>query len=123
MIALAEICRDVIEEASRQHGDLAIELNDWDEAFGDWDREQVARIVRLLLSNAVAHGGAEEPLLISVIDGGENALLAIACRGPAVDAQGLQVVKEIVYACRGWIELTGANDDTVFHVSLPKFAS
>jgi signal transduction histidine kinase len=103
MIALAEICRDVIAEASRQHEGLAIELNDWDEAFGDWDREQVAQIVRLLLSNAVVHGGANEPVLVSVIDGGNNALLAVASSGAAVNALAPQPV--------------------VVQVSLPKFAS
>jgi len=99
MIALAEICRDVIEETSRQHEGVAIELNDWDEAYGDWDREQVAQIVRLLLLNALAHGGANEPMLVSVIDGGDDAWLAIA----SSDASGPQPV--------------------VVHVSLPKFAS
>jgi signal transduction histidine kinase len=103
MIALAEICRDVIEEALRQHEGVAIELNDWDEAFGNWDREQVAQIVRLLLSNALVHGGANEPVLVSVIDSGDNALLAIASSGAATDTSGPTPV--------------------VVHVSLPKFAS
>jgi signal transduction histidine kinase len=138
-IPLAGICRDAIVEASLEHPGSPIELECWDEAPGDWDRGSLLQVLRNLLSNALSHGAAGEPIVVSVIDCREEAVLVVGNHGPPIpdpvreqvfdparrgawssDHLGLYIVKEIVRAHGGRIELTSTDQTTVFHLWLPK---
>jgi sigma-B regulation protein RsbU (phosphoserine phosphatase) len=138
-VPLAGICREAVEEAALAHPGHLIEFESWDDAHGEWDRDRLLQVVRNLLSNALSHGAAGEPVVVSVIDCNEDALLAVANRGQPIpvpfrehlfeptgrgewpgDHLGLHIVKEIVRAHGGRIELTSDDSATVFHVWLPK---
>jgi sigma-B regulation protein RsbU (phosphoserine phosphatase) len=138
-VPLAEICQEAIDEASVAHPGHPIEFECWDDAPGQWDRDRLVQVVRNLLSNALTHGAAGEPVIVSVIDRGEEALLAVANRGQPIpelfrehlldptrrgpwsrDHLGLAIVKEIVRAHGGRIELTSDEIATIFHIWLPK---
>jgi signal transduction histidine kinase len=138
-VPLAGICREVIEELSLAHPGHPIEFEDWDDALGEWNRDSLLEMVRNLLSNAISHGAPGEPVVVSVIECGEDALLAVAYRGQAIpdpfrdhvfdptrrgawssDRLGLYLVKEIVRAHGGRIDLTSDDSATLFHVWLPK---
>jgi sigma-B regulation protein RsbU (phosphoserine phosphatase) len=114
---------------------IPIELECWDEAPGEWDRDRLLQLTRNLLSNALGHGAADEPVVVSVIDCREDALLSVFNRGQPIpdplrqhlfdpawsgDRLGLYIVEEIVRAHGGRIELTSDDSATVFHVWLPK---
>ncbi len=138
-VPLAGICREAIDEASLAHPGHPIEFEDWDDAPGEWDRDGLLELVRNLLSNALSHGAPGEPVIVSVIECSEEALLAVAYRGQPIrdpfrdhlfdptrrgawssDRLGLYVVKEIVRAHGGRIDLTSDDSATLFHVWLPK---
>jgi signal transduction histidine kinase len=138
-VPLAGICREAIEEASLAYPDHPIEFECWDDAPGEWDRDRLLQVVQNLLSNALSHGAAGEPVIVSVIDCSEDALLSVANRGQPIadpfreqlfdptrrgawssDHLGLHIVKEIVGAHGGRIDLTSDDSATVFHVWLPK---
>lgn len=120
-VPLAGMCREAIDEAELAHPDHPIEFEPWDEAQGDWDHDRLLGVIRKLISNALSNGAAGEPVLVSVIDCDEEVLLAVANRGTwSSDHFGVDVVKEIVLAQGGRIELTSDESATLFHVWLPK---
>lgn len=138
-VPLAWICKKAIDEASLAHPGHPIEFEPWDDAPGDWDRDLLLDLVRTLLSNALRHGAAGESVIVSVLEFGGQAVLAIGNRGPPIpdwpreypfdstrrgawtsDRLGLEIAKEIVRAHGGRIELTSDESATVFHVWLPK---
>jgi len=138
-VSLAAICREAVEEATLAYPGHPIEFERYDDAPGEWDRDRLLQVVRNLLSNALRHGAAGEPVIISVIDLRDEAVLAVANRGRAIPDRfreqlidptsrrawssghlGLNIVKEIVRAHGGRVELTSDDNATVFHVWLPK---
>ncbi len=138
-VPLAGICREAIDEASLAYPGHSIELESWDDAPGEWDHDRLLQVAQNLLSNALSHGAAGEPVIVSVIDCSEQALLAVTNRGEPIpdpvrehlfdparrgtwssDHLGLYIVKEIVRAHGGRIELISDDSATVFHVWLPK---
>ena len=83
-VPLAWICQKVIDEASLAHPGHSIEFEPWDDAPGDWDRDLLLDLVRTLLSNALGHSAAGEPVIVSVIEFNEEAVLSIGTRGPTI---------------------------------------
>ena len=138
-VLLAEICEEAIDEASPPHPDQRIEFECWDDAPGDWDHDRLLLVVRNLLSNALRHGSPAEPVLVSVFSCGEGAVVVVADRGEPIpdafrrilseppdrepwpsDHLGLYIVREVVRAHGGRIELTGEQGATVVRVWLPR---
>ncbi len=138
-VPLAEICREAVDEATLAYPGHPIEFERWDDAPGEWDRGRLLQVVRNLISNALSHGAVGEPVIVSVFNVNDHAVLAVAnrgqpipdrlrehlfdptCRGPwSSDHLGLYIVKEIVRAHGGRIELPSDDSATVFHVWLPK---
>jgi len=137
--SLAAICREAIEEATLAYPGHPIEFERYDDAPGEWDPDRLLQVLRNLLSNALRHGAAREPVIISVINLRDEAVLAVANRGQPIPDRfreqlldptprgarssghlGLNIVKEIVRAHGGRLELTSDDSATVFHVWLPK---
>jgi signal transduction histidine kinase len=132
---LAEICRSVITDASIRHPERTILLNAHDEGFGNWDGERLRQVVRNLLANALQYGARDAPVHLGVIDLGEQVLLAVVNRGAPIPAGvrehlfdpfrrgaglGLYIVKKIVEAHGGSVEMHSNEVRTVFRVTLPK---
>jgi sigma-B regulation protein RsbU (phosphoserine phosphatase) len=138
-VTLGGICREAIDEALLAQPSQPIEFERWDDMPGAWDHDLLLEVVRTLLSNALSHGTAGQPVIVSVIDGGKEALISVANQGAPIsnpfrdwqfdptrrghwssDRRALLVAKEIVRTQGGRIELTSDSSTTVFHVWLPK---
>jgi hypothetical protein len=126
-VGLAEICRNAIAEASGARPDVEVIFNDWDEAFGAWDRDALMQLAHDMIFNAFAYRSPGSPVLVSVSESGANAVLSVASNRPQrtyrSEVRTLRRVREIVQAHGGRILLTGGSDHRVFHISLPKFVS
>jgi signal transduction histidine kinase len=133
--SLAGICRSVVTEVSIRHPHRAILLMAHDEARGIWDAERLRQVVRNLLANALQYGARDAPVELTVIDLGERVLLSVVNRGEPIPAGvrehlfdpfrrgaglGLYVVKRIVEAHLGSVEVDSDQVRTVFRVTLPK---
>jgi signal transduction histidine kinase len=140
-------CGQSIAEFEAFHPSAVLVLDSPGTLAGDWDRERIAQLFSNLISNAVRHGLAESPVTI-VLRGDETRVtVAVHNHGPPIadDDQrrifqpmvqagsvspsgrteglglGLYIVREIVYAHGGTIELVSAADvGTTFSVSLPR---
>ena len=136
---LADVCRQAVAEISLAYPGHPVQLDCWDEVSGEWDRDRLLQVMRNLLSNAMEHGDPGTPVMVSVIDCNEEVLLTVANTGQPIpdpfrdhlfdptrrgtwpsDHLGLYIVREIVRAHGGRIELTSDESATVFHVWLPK---
>jgi signal transduction histidine kinase len=91
--------------------------------------------VRNLLASALQYGARDAPVELTVIDLGDRVLLAVVNRGEPIPAGirehlfdpfrrgaglGLYVVRRIVEAHRGSVEVDSDQVRTVFRVTLPK---
>jgi signal transduction histidine kinase len=140
-VALADICRSAIADASIVHPDRDIVLDVHDDPVGKWDGERLRQVVRNLIGNALQHGEPDRPVEVSMIDVGDRAVLSVVNRGPPIPDElrahlfepfrrrsskcrgvglGLYIVKRIVEAHAGSVEMSSDEARTVFRVTLPK---
>jgi signal transduction histidine kinase len=140
-VALADVCRSVIADASIVYPGRDIVLDVHDDPVGDWDGERLRQVVRNLVGNAVQHGEPDTPVEISLVEFGDRAVLSVVNRGPPVPDElrphlfepfrrgttkgtgvglGLYIVKRIVEAHGGSVEMSSTEARTVFRVALPK---
>jgi len=140
-VALADVCRSAIAEASIVHPDRDIVLDVHDDPVGEWDAERLRQVVRNLVGNALQHGQPDAPVEVSLIEFGDRAVLSVVTRGPPVPHElrahlfepfrrgssrgsgvglGLYIVKRIVEAHGGSVEMSSDEARTVFRVALPK---
>jgi signal transduction histidine kinase len=63
---LEEVCREVIEEIEVVHPHRRIELRCQGPTGGEWDRDRLAQVVANLVTNALEHGDAGEPVHVSL---------------------------------------------------------
>jgi signal transduction histidine kinase len=139
-VALSDVCRSVIAEASMVHSGREIVLKVHEDSIGEWDGERLRQVVRNLVGNALEHGEPTTPVEVSLIDFGDRAVLSVANRGPPVPEDfrahlfepfrrrsskgrgvgfGLYIVKRIVEAHGGSVEMSSDEARTVFRVTLP----
>lgn len=140
-VALAGVCRSVIADAAIVHPNREIVLDAPDDPVGEWDGERLRQVVRNLLENALEHGKPDTPVEVSLIDFADRAVLSVANRGPPIPDElrahlfepfrqraskakgvglGLYIVKRIVEAHGGSLEMNSGEARTVFQLTLPK---
>jgi len=140
-VALADVCRSVIAEASIVHAGRDIVLDAYGDPVGEWDGHRLRQVVRNLVGNALQHGDRDSPVEVSLADSGDRATLSVLNRGPPVPDElrphlfepfrrgsstgsgvglGLYMVKRIVEAHGGTVEMSSDESRTVFRVALPK---
>jgi len=140
-VALADVCRSVIADASVVHPGRDIVLDVHDDPVGDWDGERLRQVVRNLIANALQHGDPHTAVEVSLVGFGDRAVISVVNRGPPVPDEvrahlfepfrrgrstgtgvglGLYIVKRIVEAHGGSVEMSSDESRTVFRVALPK---
>lgn len=150
-VDLADICQGVVEEARTFHPDRQIELTMEGDLTGVWDGDRMSQAFSNLISNAIEHGrrdcvikvalkglsnrviyevrNAAEPIdpakLRTLFDPVKRFAIRPASERVASGTQnlglGLYVVKQIVAAHDGEIEVTSSDGDcVVFSASMPR---
>jgi len=140
-VALADVCRSVVADAAIVYPNRQILLDAKDDPVGEWDGERLGQVIRNLIENALQHGSPDTSVELTLTDSGDRAVLSVANRGPPVPDElrahlfepfrpksskrkgvglGLYIVKRIVEAHGGSLELSSGKARTVFQVTLPK---
>jgi signal transduction histidine kinase len=136
---LAEICAEVVDEAAREHPSHPIHFERWDDAPGEWDTYPLTEVARSLIGSAVMRSDPGAPIVVSVANCGEQALMIVADLGEPLPKEirehlldpehhdeapsthpTLCSAVEIVQAHGGRLDLSSEHDSTVFHVWLPR---
>lgn len=144
---LGALCGDVVGEVTRVHPGRSIRYAVHGCVEGTWDPDRLAQVVSNLLDNAIQHGA--DPIDVLVTGDGPTVVLSVANRGrpipeatlaslfePFVESVegdgrvqaartglglGLYIVKEIVRAHGGTIEVTSdLASGTAFIVQIPR---
>jgi PAS domain S-box-containing protein len=146
-IDLDELVRGVVAELQAAHRMRAIELCASGNLRGRWDPGRIAQLLSNLAANALSHGARETPVRVELAEDGEAVLLSVSNRGPVISPEtvdrlfepfhqgadsgdgrrglglGLFIVREIVRAHGGTIDVRSFDDLTTFAVTLPRAAS
>jgi signal transduction histidine kinase len=137
-----DVCRRVLDEHRLANPNRLVEFDLDGAVVGSWDADRLERVVSNLLANATHHGGGG-PVQVHLRDMGDRAILTVHNGGAAIPPEllptifeafrhgqrpshglglGLYIVREIVHAHDGSIEVTSTpREGTTFTVTLPKF--
>jgi signal transduction histidine kinase len=149
-VDLAALARTVVDELRAAHAHRKIEIEAADALRGHWDPGRTAQIVSNLVANALEHGHHDVPIRVSLSGDDATATLVVSNRGPAIPSElvermfepfqqlsvglgngngngksrglglGLFIVREIVQAHGGSIDVRSEGDVTTFAVRLPR---
>lgn len=138
---LGDVCRRIVEECRLARPERALYLDVSGDVSGHWDSERLGRVVSNLVVNAVDHG-QDGPVHVRVSDLGPKVAMAVHNGGAPIEPNvlpmlfepfrrgdtdhrglglGLYIVREIVLAHDGSVEVTSTSDEgTTFTMTLPK---
>jgi signal transduction histidine kinase len=146
---LVSMCRAAINEQRLAHPSITFVTDMPQTLSGSWDRPRLHQLVTNILRNAIQHGDATKPILLSAQSEGERVLIKIHNAGepipehmlnrlfePLVRGEyapahqrgssmglGLYIANTIATGHRGTITVQSAvNDGTTFTVCLPRGA-
>jgi signal transduction histidine kinase len=144
---LASAAQAAIDEACAGQPDSTATLNVQGDTQGEWDRGRLDQLLQNLIGNALQHGANRRPVTLSLKGGEEQLILTMhnygepipkdamstifdplvrsaseeACGRSTSLGLGLFIVKEVVIAHQGTIEVSSnETDGTIFTVVLPK---
>jgi signal transduction histidine kinase len=143
---VGELIHETVREMSASHPTHRVEVRTSGNLHGAWDRERLMQALVNLVSNAVHHGAADRPIMISVVGGDDEVLITVHNEGPVIapermehlfDAMkeiqpgsmndrrhlgiGLYIVDKIVSAHDGSIEVeSSSSEGTTFTIHLPR---
>jgi signal transduction histidine kinase len=137
---LGEVCRAVVDEQRLGHPDRVVQLEAGGDVRGEWDPDAMGRVVSNLVGNALDHQPG--PVLVRVV-GHQDDHVALEVRngGTPIDPKvlpslfepfrrgataanglglGLYIVREIVQAHQGSVNVSSSTDGTTFTVRLSR---
>jgi PAS domain S-box-containing protein len=146
-IDLGELARGVVAELQAAHRGRQIEPSASGNLRGQWDPGRMAQLLSNLVANALSHGARESPVRVALAAEDDVVLLRVTNRGPTIPPElvdrlfepfqqgaesggqrqrglglGLFIVREIVRAHGGTIDVRSSDDLTTFAVTLPRAA-
>ena len=81
---LGQDAGNAVEEAKAANPETVIELDVAGNTQGDWDSARIGQVLSNLLGNAVCHGSPETPIKVFVRGEGDQVVLQVHNRGPAI---------------------------------------
>lgn len=93
-VELREVCRAVIAEFEMRVGPERIELQGARDARAAADPGSVARVVRILVDNAVRYSPPDRPVTVTVGQTDDAATIAVRDAGPGVPAEERELIFE-----------------------------
>ena len=142
-------CQATLAEAFAGQPDCDPQLSINGPVIGHWDSRRIHQLLQNLIGNALQHGTQSRLVTVTLTGGAEHVILSVLNRGTPIDAEsiatlfdplvrspsedislpgtstslglGLFIVKEVVDAHKGTIEVTSTlSEGTTFTVVLPK---
>ena len=142
------LCRRVIADHEISHGARGISFSHEGDPCGFWDEDRLFQVLANLIGNALEHGQQDVPIDVRLdATAGDHVIVAVRSGGaiplglmphlfdPFRVRQkqqsgsrglglGLYIVREIVEAHGGWVEVTSSETEgTLFQMTLPRRAS
>jgi signal transduction histidine kinase len=147
-IDLASTCQQAIEESQAYHPDRVITFSASGDLHGTWDEARLRQMLSNLIQNAIRHGEADTPVVVSAYGKPHEALVSVHNEGtpipesarkrifeplvrgeedpvdharPGSIGLGLYIVRAIVQAHGGSIDVESSKENgTTFTARLPK---
>lgn len=148
-VDLERLCAEVIDASRTAHPERTLHFRPNGDLTGDWDAGRLRQVVSNLVDNAINHGSEAGPIEVSVVSEGSDVTLSVrnegapipsellatifdpltrhaipkssAARVPGSIGLGLYIVREIVVAHGGTVEVAStAQEGTSFTVRLPR---
>jgi signal transduction histidine kinase len=141
-VDLERLARMVVEELRAAHPTREIELTAGDDLRGQWDLSRIGQVISNLVGNALTHGAPDSPVSVTLTSDKTEVVIAVTNRGVTLpdDALGklfepfwqaagkgsrglglgLFIVKQIVEAHGGHIQVRSESGQTTFTVRLPR---
>ena len=142
------VCRQAVDEIAAFRPRGVVHFNASGELIGQWDSARIAQALSNLVGNAFQHGAENAPIDVSLRGEADHVVLTVHNKGPRIPkiqlqrifdpfkqlkpstksdnsrsiGLGLYIVKSIVTAHRGTIEVESTDDGTTFTVRLPRLA-
>jgi signal transduction histidine kinase len=149
-VNLEALCREVVDSFRTTHATRTLRFHSEGDITGVWDAGRLRQVVSNLVGNAIQHGAPEGPVELSVASEGSIVVLSVhnegapippevlptifdplvryatkeaaAWRSPGSIGLGLHIVREIVVAKGGTVEVAStAQEGTTFTVRIPRF--
>lgn len=146
--ALNPVCTSIVQETRTAFPDASIEYDQSEIITGSFDMSRMAQVFSNLIGNAVRHGNLEQPIYVTLVRDGDNAVFTVQNYGEVIPAGampylftpggrhsayasedkgpsaglglGLFIASEIVAGHGGRIETESTRDKgTIFRVVLP----
>ncbi len=144
-VELDAITRTIVDELRIAHPGRAIDVKAEDDLRGRWDPGRIGQVISNLVGNALTHGARESAVQIALSADDGTVAFAVTNRGKTIppsfldrlfepfwqapvdgDARprglglGLYIVRQLVLAHGGRIDVSSRDDVTTFTVRLPR---
>lgn len=148
-VDLQKLCREVVDEFHVTHPHRTLHFHPRGDLTGNWDAARLRQVVSNLLGNALRHGSPDGPVELSAASEGGDVVLSVHNEGepippdmiptlfdpmvrhtapesvlrraPGSIGLGLYIVREIVHAKGGTVEVAStAQQGTTFTVRIPR---
>jgi len=142
-IGLDELAHEVVAELRAAHRGCEIEVFSTGDLRGEWDPGRMAQLLTNLVTNALSHGDKVSPVRITVASDGDDVVLSVSNRGASISPAlaerifepfkqgddvrsrhglglGLFIVREIVRAHGGTVDVRSGDGLVTFTAKLPR---
>lgn len=138
---LARLGAEIVEEFRHANPQRTIVLEQRGETIGRWDRDRIAQVLQNLVANALSHGSPAGAIVVCLVGTNDGARLSVVNQGRPIASDmlehmfepfkrgahhgeglglGLYIVRRVVDAHGGTIEVTSDARQTRFDVTLPR---